>query len=116
MEHKQIIYSDFISTTNGKNLTFLLDGYDKFPLQEREESFIAKIIDHEILPLSAVVVSSRPHASTSLRYNALCQVDILGFSKDDQLQFCRNALLDQPGELKCLLNFLETHPAISSLC
>ena len=112
----QKLLTNVISKENGRNITFLLDGYDELPLSEREESFISNIIKHKILPLSAVVVSSRPHASTSLRSNALCQVDILGFTKDDQLLFFQNALKDQPVKLKELLHYLDTHPTISSLC
>ena len=111
------IHADnIISKTNGKSVTFLLDGYDELPAQKRKGSFIANIIQHKILPLSAVIVSSRPHASTALRNNALCQVDILGFSKDDQILFFQTALKDQPGKLQHLLSYLEDHPIISSLC
>ena len=121
------VYADLISETNGRNITFLLDGYDELPQKERlspnkdpskeeEESFIAKIIGHKILPLSAVVISSRPHASINLRSNAVCQVDILGFTKDDQLSFFQNSLKDQPGKLQDLLSYLDDHPNISSLC
>jgi len=66
--------------------------------------------------LSAVVISSRPHASTVLRKNALCQVDILGFTNDDQLLFFQTALKDHPCKLQHLLSYLEDHPAIRSLC
>ena len=107
---------DLISEANGRNVTFLLDGYDELPMQERKYSFISKIINHEILPFSAVVISSRPHASTSLRNNSLCQVDILGFSPDDQLMFFKNALKGQPGKLQHLQSYLDIHPTISSLC
>ena len=110
------LYADIISETNGKNVTFLLDGYDELPSQEREDSFIAKIIYHEELYFSAVVVSSRPHVSASLHSNALCQVDILGFTKDDQLLFCQNSLKDQPAKLKELQSYFDSHPTISSLC
>ena len=113
---KQKAFTDIISEANGRNLTFLLDGYDELPPDKREESFFAKIIDHKILPLSSVVVSSRPHASTGLRSNALCQVDILGFTKDDQVLFFQNALNDQPESLKELLHYLYAHATISSLC
>jgi len=65
---------DLISERNGRNVTFLLDGYDELPTQKREGGFISKVINHSILPFSAVVISSRPHASTSLRSNSLCQV------------------------------------------
>ena len=110
-------YADLISKTNGKNVTFLLDGYDELSPQERESnSFIARIIDHQILPLSAVVVSSRPHVSTKLRSNALCQVDILGFTKDDQLLFFQTELKGQPDKLKDLLRYIDNYPNISSLC
>ena len=112
----QKVFTNIISNENGRNITFLLDGYDELPPSERQDSFIAKIINHKILPLSVVVVSSRPHASTSLRSNALCQVDILGFTKEDQLLFFQNALKDHPIKLKELLQYLDTHPTINSLC
>ena len=113
---KQKVLIDIISGTNGRNITFLLNGYDELPPSEREESFIANVIHHKVLPFSAVVVSSRPHASSSLRSNALCQVDILGFTKDDQVLFFQSALYDQPVKLKELLNYLNAHPIINSLC
>ena len=112
----QKVFTNIISKENGRNITFLLDGYDELPPSERQDSFIANIINHKILPLSVVVVSSRPHASTGLCSNALCQVDILGFTKDDQLLFFQNALQDHPFKLKELLHYLDTHPTISSLC
>ena len=112
----QKAFTNIISKENGRNITFLLDGYDELPPSEREESFIAKIIAHKILPLSAVVVSSRPHASIGLRSNAVCQVDILGFTKYDQFQFFQNALKDQPVKLNELSHYLDTHPTIYSLC
>ena len=107
---------DLISEKNGRNVTFLLDGYDELPTQKREGGFISKVINHSILPFSAVVISSRPHASTSLRSNSLCQIDILGFSPDDQLMFFKNALKGQPGKLLHLQSYLDIHPTISSLC
>ena len=68
------LYADRLSDEKGKNVTFLLDGYDELPPQERGDSFIAKIIAHNCkeLPFAAVVISSRPHASTRLRSSAVC--------------------------------------------
>ena len=65
----------------GKSVTILLDGYNELPANLRQNSFIARLLQHKVLPASAIVVSSRPHASTHLRNNVFCQVEILGFSE-----------------------------------
>jgi len=67
----------------GKSVTILLDGYDELPAELRQNSFIARLLQRKELPASAIVVSSRPHASTRLRSNVACQVEILGFSEED---------------------------------
>jgi len=110
------IYANHISKSNGKNITILLDGYDELPVKTRQDSFIAQIIQHKILSLSSVIITSRPHASSNLRSIALCQVDILGFTKENQQLFFQNSLDNQPDKLDDLLKYLDNHPSISSLC
>jgi len=109
-------YTNLISKTYGKNVTFLLDGYDELPSQARQKSFIAKIIHREIFSLSAVVISSRPHASANLRSISVCQVDILGFTKEDQRHFFKTSLGKQSKKLNELTEYLDRHPTISNLC
>ena len=102
--------------SQGENVTFLLDGYDELPSEYRQESLVANIIRREILLLSAVVISSRPHASVDLRINATCHVDILGFTKTDQQYFFKTSLKDESTKLEKLTNYLQAHPNISNLC
>ena len=68
---------------NEKSVVFLLDDYDEYPVELRQNSFISDIIDRKKFCSSAIVISSRPHASTNLRSNVLFQVEILSFSEDD---------------------------------
>ena len=100
----------------GKSVTILLDGYDELPDELRQYSFIARLLQREVLPASAIVVSSRPHASTRLRVNATCRVEILGFSEEDKACFIQQSLQGQEEEISQLNRYLTTHPTIASLC
>ena len=99
-----------------KSVTILLDGYDELPLFLRQNSFIVHLLQHKVLPACSIVVSSRPHASIHLRDDISCQVDILGFSEQDQQHFIEHSLKDQPHKILELKQYLKHHSAISNLC
>ena len=104
---------------SGNVLTILLDGYDELPDDLRKVGFISDILQHKILPCCGIVVSSRPYASTKLRSNATCTIEILGFSEDDQKDFIYQSLekvSDQNHKITELNKYLKTHPTIASLC
>ena len=107
---------DYIFKLKGKNVTILLDGYDELPIELRQDGLIADIINHRVLPLSAVIVTSRPHASAHLRSYATSHVEILGFSKEDQHRYFTRSLQDEPDRLHELIKYLNDHPTIKSLC
>jgi len=100
----------------GKSVTILLDGYDELPDELRHNSFIARLLQHDVLPASAVVVSSRPHASTRLRHYVTFRVEILGFSEEDQAHFIQQSLERQEMKISQLNKYLTTHPTIASMC
>ena len=108
-----------ISEDSGNGLTLLLDGYDELPNNLRKDGFISEILQHKILPCCGIVVSSRPYASTRLRSNATCTIEILGFSEDDQRDFIQQSLEKVPDKhhkVTELNKYLQTHTAIGSLC
>ena len=84
--------ANYLSVSNNKDVTVLLDGLDEFPEELREKSFIADIINRRELASAAVVISSCSHACAHLRDNVSCRVDILGFTKEDQLDYINEAL------------------------
>ncbi|XP_065886389.1 protein NLRC5-like [Dysidea avara] len=111
-----IACSDYLFANGGKDITFLFDGYDEFPAELQKSSLIAKILNRKLLPLCGIVVSSRPHASVSLRERASLKVDILGFAELEREQFIKQALKKQPHKIKQLTQYLQHHVTINSLC
>ena len=102
---------------NGKDIVFLLDGYDEFPEHLRKNSLIASILKRQILPNCGLVVSSRPHASVRLRQQAVIRVDILGFAEKDRKLYIEQSLRGHT-QLKIneLTKYVESNPAINGLC
>ena len=108
--------ANYICSNDGQNITFLFDGLDEFPEILRKDSLISDIIQHRQLTSASVVVSSRSHACTRLRDNVSCRVDILGFTKEDQLDYIQKALPGKPEKVKELLQYCDEHSMIGSLC
>ena len=108
--------SDYLLANGGKDVTFLLDGFDEFPEHLKKKSLIADIIKRTTLPLCGLVVSSRPHASVSLHERTSIKVDILGFTGVEREQFIKQALRKQPQKIKELTQYLQHHMIINSLC
>ena len=108
--------NDYIFDNSGKDIIFLFDGYDEFPVALQENSLIANIINREVLPDCGLIVSSRPHASVNLRLVASIRVEILGFTEDERENYIQQALRGQPHSVKELTNYLDQHWTISSLC
>ena len=117
-EAQQIVLScvAHLLQDGGKSVTILLDGYDELPADLRQNSFIARLLQHEVLPASTIVVSSRPHVSTHLRDNVTCWVEVLGFSEEDQTHFIQQSLEGQEEKISHLKRYLTTHPTIVNLC
>ena len=100
----------------GKDLMFLFDGFDELQAELREKSLIAKILHRKFLTNCTLVVSSRPHATVHLRAKATVRIDILGFSEVQRNQFIQQTLEEQPQKSEELIQYLEDHITISSLC
>ena len=108
--------SKYLSRNGGENLALLLDGYDEYPDLLKQSSLIADILKRQVLPLCGLVVSSRPHASESLRKQATIKVDILGFTETEREQYIKQALPDQPHKIEELTEYLHQQPSVDSIC
>ena len=108
--------SDYLTENNGEDLALLIDGYDEYPEKLRKDSLIADILKREVLPLCGLVVSSRPHASVSLRQQATVKVNILGFTEAEREHYIKESLKSQPRKINELTQYLQGHSTISSLC
>ena len=103
----------YLLNTNGKNITFLIDGYDELPEKLQKDSFVASIITHQVLPASAVVLTSRPHATAHLHDKVAYLITIMGFAEEDRRDYIKQSLKYKSDEM---LDYLDNHPTIDNLC
>ena len=108
--------NDYLSENNGEDLVLLFDGYDEYPERLRKDSLIADILKREVLPCCGLIVSSRPHASVSLRQKATVRVDILGFTEAERKDYIKESMKGEPQKIDELTQYLQGHSTISSLC
>ena len=108
--------SDYLSENNGEDLALLFDGYDEYPERLRKDSLIADILKRHTLPCCGLIVSSRPHASVSLRQKATVRVDILGFTEAEREHYIKESMKGEPQKIDELTQYLQGHSTISSLC
>ena len=106
----------YFVNNNGEDLALLFDGYDEYPERLRNDSLVADILKRKVLPRCGLIVSSRPHASVSLRQKATVRVDILGFTEAEREHYIKESMKDQPQKIVELTQYLQSHSTISSLC
>ena len=108
--------SQYFVGNNGEDLALLFDGYDEYPERLQKDSFIVDILERQVLPQCGLIVSSRPHASVSLRVQATVRVDILGFTEVEREHYIKESMKGQPHKINELMQYLQSHSTISSLC
>lgn len=69
-----------------------------------------------MLPRCGVILSSRSHASVSLRQQATVRVDILGFTEAERERYIKESMKGQSQKIDELTQYLQGHSTISSLC
>ena len=108
--------SKYFFNNNGEDLALMFDGYDEYPERLRKDSLITDILNREVLPHCGLIISSRPHASVSLRDQATVRVDILGFTEAEREHYITQSMKGQPQKVDELTQYLQGHSTISSLC
>ena len=107
---------NYVRTTNGDGITFIIDGFDELSNQLRQSSFFRKLIEGDILSNSRVVVTSRPSASLCLHDCVHRRIEVLGFEKSSREQFVDEALKPYPSKRKELKTLLQQNPSIDAMC
>ena len=108
----------YVSSKSGKGVTLVLDGYDEYPKELRINSFISKVINHDVLELQScnIIVTSRPSASACLHNNSDLRVEILGFTKQHRKSYITYALKDDPEAIENLLEYLNNTYSVDAYC
>lgn len=108
--------NDYIEERNGKGICFIFDGFDEFSPQDGKDSVVERIICKEYLSQAAVIVASRPASVAHFRKRADKVVEILGFKKDQILQYFDSYPFSTASKSLELKTYLSLHPNIFHMC
>ena len=112
--------TEFIKKSRGKNVAFLFDGFDEYPVALQKESFITNFIkgksnDRTFLK-SMVIVTSRPTATLSLHGKVDRRIEILGLPKEERDKYVLMSLENSLSKKQEFDKYLQQHPIIDNLC
>ena len=106
----------YLLNSDGKHVTFILDGYDEYPENLQQNGFISDIVQCKRMPKRGLMLTSRPHVSADLHGWFDQRVDILGFTKEDRQNYISLSLEQRTEDISPLIKYLDGHLTISGLC
>ena len=109
-----------ICQSGGEGVLLVLDGWDELPAElHGKDSFFLDLVQGQELPDATVVVTSRPHASevmrTECRDRIFQHIEIIGFSKENILNYIRSSAGDDAKLLQGLQTYTSCYPHIRSM-
>ena len=108
--------SSFIEGRLGEDVVFVLDGFDEYALGTHENNFIHNLITKQVFSRSTVIVSSRPAATRDFRLIATKWVEVVGFMREQVIQYIRTYFEHDEEKGHLLEKHLEQHPNLMNLC
>ncbi len=106
-----------LEAKDGEGVLFVLDGWDELPRDLPRDSPLRQLIEPDFyIQQSAVIVTSRPEASTKLRYLASSRVQIVGFTREKVEEFFTESLKADSQAAKALMERVKENPAIEGSC
>jgi len=102
--------------SQGDDVLFLLDGFDEFPSKPQEKGFVLRLIEHDVLPQSKALITSRPSESYCLHKVVDSIFEIHGFDKEDQCLFISRSFEELPEQKEKFQDFLSVNTIINSYC
>ena len=106
---------EHIQNCNGEGVCFILDGLDEYS-EKDSESIIFQLINKVYLPLSMVIVASRPIATAELRLECKMRLEVLGFLKEEIFKYVEHYFSSASGSAESMKSFLSEHPNILQMC
>ena len=110
------VTKELIEKRNGKGVCFVFDGLDEFSPSDGKKSLVYKIINKEYLHQSTVIVASRPAAIAKLRNKANKVIEVLGFLKNQILEYFDYYPFSDYSKPSKLKSYLTAHPNILHMC
>ena len=108
----------------GKGTCFILDGFDEYESEHGKNSIICQLIFKKCLPLSMVIVASRPVATHDVRGLASIRIEVIGFTKQQIYKYVRSypfkgteeGMSESDSMASELIAYLNLHVNVLHLC
>ena len=121
--------SKAISSNKGKDVLFILDGFDELPPHLRQSDFLVKLLSHNLdSPLRDcdVVLTSRSIVTSEIYHHmresraqvSLTNIEVLGFTRDQIKEYAGHYFKGQgrPDLLESFVSKIDTIPQVRGLC
>ena len=108
--------SSYIEGRFGEDVVFILDGFDEYAPGASDDNFISKVMLNHVCSRSIVIVSSRPAATQRFRQVATKWIEVVGFKKEQVLQYVNTYFKSNKLRAQQLRKHLEQHPDLMNLC
>ena len=108
----------FVRKNSGNGVLIIFDGFDELSSYERsEESLFLDVSMGKILPMCAVVITSRPYASRTIQElpSINRHIEVLGFT-EEQVEDCIKYKIKDPNKAQELCMELKERLDIASIC
>ena len=105
-----------LTACNGKEVLFVLDGWDELPKTAPGRLIIRNILENTLLHDSSVIITSRPTSSASLHHIVNSRTEILGFTKDELKQYFAECLENNIKNVETLQQRIRENPVVAGSC
>ena len=108
-----------LEDSHGEDIMFILDGWDELsPSGRKRDSLLCKLVRGDILPLSSIVVTSRPYTSRWLQLPDMVprHIEIFGFTQEQIMSCIQKTFITDAAAAKKLIKLLEVRTDIFKLC
>ena len=105
-----------MTSDNGKDVLFVLDGWDELPKTASGYSIMLGLIEGKKLQKCSIIITSRPTSSTILQPLVCSRTEILGFKATELRQFFCECLGDDKEAVDTLLQRVKINPVVEGSC
>ena len=109
---------ELIEDNMGEGVCFIIDGLDEYEYHNNYDTVILKLISKHLLPLSMVIVASRPVGTASVRNKAPVtkRIEVLGFKNDYILEYVISYYKEDQNIASKLISYLKAHSNVYHMC